>query len=325
MLKTKVLILRVSIGYYYGMPLVLTEKIKVGISACNFGAMVRWNFKGWDRVCEIGRDRDHFSWMPVCPEVMSGLGVSRQPMRLVGGNGDDFWAGSARMKNKLGQDVTEKVKEGLALTLEALKKAGTEAFVFMEGSPSCGVYRTTLKDKRMGKPPGAFGALLLNEGYFLIPAEDLSSPVKWWDWRRRLHAFVWLKRHEATNKKELYDLWHHFKFICQEADIKESEAIGRELASMPGRFSASFSLEWKKKVMLLLRKPSTFKRIYSIMLKHVANYRKHFKEATPIDSLNPLMNKHAFADYLREMEKRSITEGYDFGGTPVVFRDTARS
>lgn len=133
------------------MPYILNEKIKIGISACCFAARVRYNWKGWDKIAPLEREKDDFTWMPVCPEVMSGL------------------------------------------------------------------------NKRLGKPPGTFGSLLLKENLFLIPAQDLESPIKWWDWRRRLHAFAWLKRKEIKNKKELYEIWHNFKFLCREINRKEAD------------------------------------------------------------------------------------------------------
>ena len=77
------------------MPLILQEKIRVGVSACNAGARVRWNRAGWDRLEPLGRERNGFLWSPVCPEVMAGLGVPRLPVRLVSGSGDDFWSGKA--------------------------------------------------------------------------------------------------------------------------------------------------------------------------------------------------------------------------------------
>ena len=303
------------------MPEILREKIKVGVSACNFGAKVRWNRKGWDRITPLEREKDNFVWTPICPEVNSGLGVTRQPIRLTGGTGNDLWAGQARVKNRGGADLTEQIKCGLSASLDILRQADVEAFVFMEGSPTCGVYRTTLKNNRLGKPPGAFGSLLLKENYFLIPAEDLDSPVKWWDWRRRLHAFVWLKRQELSSKKQLYDTWHILKFMCQEVSRQESDEIGRRLASMPRTFSRPFCEEWRCDVLALLRRPSTFKRIHSIMLKHYAHYRKHFGKSTA-DVKVPRSTdaKRVFVQQLHEMEKSALLHGYDFGGTPVLFR-----
>jgi uncharacterized protein YbbK (DUF523 family) len=303
------------------MAQVLQEKIKVGISACNFGARVRWNRKGWDRIAPLEREKDNFIWTPICPEVNSGLGVTRAPIRLTGGNGDKLWTGETGVKNRNGEDVTDQVKQGLSESLAILRRADIEAFVFMEGSPTCGVYRTTLKNKRLGKPPGAFGSLLLREDYFLIPADDLDSPVKWWDWRRRLHAFAWLKRQNLSSKKQLYDIWHLLKFMSQEVSRQEADEIGQRLAAMPRRFSTEFAEQWRSDVLGLLRRPSTFKRICSVMLKHYAHYRKHFGQSGQ-DVRVPQSTdaKRAFVGELHEMEKKAFIDGFDFGGAPVIFR-----
>lgn len=304
------------------MAQIIKERIRVGISTCNFGARVRWNRKGWDRVAPLEREKDSFIWTPICPEVNSGLGVTRPPIRLVGGNGDDIWTGQATMKNRAGVDVTEQIRQGLNVSLDILRQADIEAFVFMEGSPTCGVYRTTLKNKRLGKPPGAFGSLLLREDFFLIPAEDLESPIKWWDWRRRLHAFVWLKRQDLSGKKQIYDIWHMLKFMCQEVSRKGADEIGRSLAAMPKRFSRQFAETWRKRVLELLRLPSTYGRIHSVMEKHYAHYRKHFNsDARDVKVPRSNIAKRAFVKELHEMEKRAVSEGYDFGGAPVIFRD----
>jgi uncharacterized protein YbbK (DUF523 family) len=304
------------------MPIVISEKIRIGVSACNAGARVRWNRAGWDRLASLNREMTSFVWTPVCPEVMSGLGVPRDPVRLSGGNGQDLWQGAARMKNRRGVDVTDRVLAGCRACLEALLRAGAEAFVFMEGSPSCGVYRTSLKDRRLGHPPGAFGALLLEQDLFLIPALDLESPVKWWDWRRRLHAFCWLKRLPVESKSELYTAWHHLKFLCQEVDVKEAQRIGAWLAGLPKRLSAEAVAEWRSATLRLLRRPSTLARITSVMQKHYAHYRKHFNpEAGDVRAPPKELSKHKFVEELLAMEKRAITENYDFEGAPVLFRE----
>ncbi len=304
------------------MPIIIHEKIRIGVSACNAGARVRWNRAGWDRLAPLNREKASFIWTPVCPEVMSGFGVPRDPVRLTGGNGRDLLQGNARMKNRSGRDLTEEIRAGSLDCLQALKRAEVEAFVFMEGSPSCGVYRTTLKNRRMGHPPGVFGALLLEEDLFLIPALDLESPVKWWDWRRRLHAFCWLKRLEVGSKDELYTAWHQLKFLCQEVDLPEARRIGAWLADFPKRFSREQAKAWKSSTLHLLRKPSTFKRISAVMQKHYAHYRKHFNpDAQELIAPAQEMSKHRFVEELLAMEKRAVTEGYDFGGAPVLFRE----
>ena len=301
---------------------VLKEKISVGISACNFGALTRYNRKGWDRLAMIGREKDAFIWTPVCPEVMSGLGVPRPSMKLVDGNGDDFWRDKARMKNRNGENVSVQVKKGAKMALDNIKASCVEAFVFMEGSPSCGVYRTTLKNQRLGKPPGVFGSLLLKEQLFLIPALDLDSPVKWWDWRRRLHMFIWLKRSELKTKETIIDIWHDFKFVCQEVSRQKSDLFGEKIAHMPKRFSQNKIDELKGEILEILRMPSNINRIKASAEKEMSYLCKHlgvcYSEKLPsTDSA-----KRKFFDRLIELEKDAINKKINFGFIPVLYRET---
>lgn len=303
------------------MDFVLKAKINLGISSCNFGAKFRYNRVGWDRVEGLGREKDEYFWTPVCPEVLAGLGVPRPPVKLSGGNGDDLWAGTAKMKNRLGRDVSEAIKIASLASMEALARASVDAFLFMEGSPTCGVYRTTLKDKRLGKPPGVFGSLLLKQRIFLIPALDMESPWKWWDHSRRMHAFVWLKKLEITSKKDIYEAWHALKFICQEIDRSVSDDIGYGLASLPKKFGSLEIELWRGRVLDLIRRPSTLKRIESVMSKHYAHYRKTFGLTTAaVKPPSGLLGKVAFVAELIKMERKAVDQGYLFVGRPVLYR-----
>ncbi|MBF0386070.1 MAG: DUF523 domain-containing protein [Candidatus Omnitrophica bacterium] len=303
------------------MNYILTEKIRIGISACNFGAKFRYNRAGWDRVEALGRQKDDYIFTPVCPEVLAGLGVPRPPVKLSGGNGDDVWAGTAKIKNRLGRDVTEAVKAASLSSMEALHRAGVDAFLFMEGSPTCGVYRTTLKDKRLGKPPGVFGALLLKERIFLIPAVDLESPWKWWDHTRRLHAFIWLKNIAITSKKDIYEAWHVLKFICQEIDRPLSDNVGQSLASLPAKMGTLEIESWRTRVLQLLRRPSTLKRIQSVMFKHYAHYRKTFGlKETEAHAPSEFLGKAAFVEELMKLERKAAEQGYLFLGRPIAYK-----
>jgi hypothetical protein len=100
------------------------------------------------------------------------------------------------------------------------------------------------------------------------------------------------------------------------------DRIGAWLAGLPKRFSAATAGEWKSATLHLLRKPSTFIRITSVMQKHWAHYRKHFNPEAG-DSKAPVkeLSKCKFVEELLSMEKRAVTEGYDFEGAPVLFRE----
>ncbi len=66
--------------------IVLTEKIPIGISLCAMGGPVRYNGKGIDVLTPLGREKNDFIFCPVCPECQAGLGVTRDPVHLSGGD-----------------------------------------------------------------------------------------------------------------------------------------------------------------------------------------------------------------------------------------------
>src|SRR3546814_10033872 len=59
-------------------------KPKIAISACLMGAEVRFN--GGHKQSQLCSRTlvDYFDFVPVCPEVAIGLGIPREPIRLVG-------------------------------------------------------------------------------------------------------------------------------------------------------------------------------------------------------------------------------------------------
>lgn len=304
---------------------VITEKIRIGISACSMGCPVRYDGKGSDILENLGRERTDFIWCPVCPESMAGLGVPRDPIHLSGGDGSSVWRAEARIKNRAGKDVTEDVLAGAVSCLEALHRAGVTAFVYRDGSPSCGVYRTTMKNLKRGNPPGVFGALLLEQGFFLIPADDLQSPLKWWDWRRRLLAFHWLKTVSLQQLSDIHAVWYRLKFLCQELDNEWARSMGRTIASLDKRLPEGFIETFRNDVLNLLRKPSTLKRITQSLWKNYAHYRKvSGKQVAEINSPTFQRNVTTIAKELTKMERTALEEGVLFGTSPVIYRDKRR-
>jgi len=136
----------------------IDRKIVLGISACTYGCKFRYNAKGWDLLSAIGRDRELFVFQPICPEVSAGLGVPRSAIRIQGESGEAVWEDRAKVMSSRGVDISDSLKKSAHSAMLQLKNAGCHSMIYMEGSPSCGVSRTTLKNKRLGKPPGVFGA-----------------------------------------------------------------------------------------------------------------------------------------------------------------------
>lgn len=294
----------------------LNRKIKMGISACAYGAKTRYNRKGWDMVSEFGRDMSNFIWCPVCPEVMTGMGTPRSQIRIQGDSGSDVLLGKAKVMARTGDDVTKDLIHACELCMDVLKRSQIDAYIYMDGSPTCGIERTTLKNNRVGKPPGVFGAMLLEEDLFLIPALSLASPVRRWDYKRRLYAYVWAKSQEINTKHELYEFWHSIKFICQELDESESRKIGHEIADE--EFSKEKVDEIKKFVLNLLKKPSTLGKIKNRLWKHYI-YMNKSKGIDVSEVMKPQDNRnmHHIAMELEAIEKAAFNNDVLFGAMPA--------
>jgi len=295
---------------------IVHRKIRVGISACAYGAKTRYNRKGWDLVSEFGRDMSNFIWCPVCPEVMSGMGTPRTQIRIQGDSGRDVIEGRAKVITRNGIDVTAEILSATNVCMDILRKSEVDAFIYMDGSPTCGVERTSLKNNKVGKPPGVFGAMLLDEDIFLIPALSLASPVRRWDYKRRLYAYVWAKNQEIKTKDDLYKFWHNVKFLCQELDEKESRIMGNKIAN--SEFSSELAQELKSFVTVLMKKPSTLEKIKNRLWKHYIYIKR--KQGAEIESImEPQENRnmHHIAMELESLEKYAFTHDILFGSMPA--------
>src|SRR5205809_3330767 len=112
------------------------DRIRLGISACLLGERVR--FDG-------GHKRDPFlvetlgnfvDWVPVCPEVESGMAAPRESLRLVQAEGE-----IRLITNKTAQDHTASMRGYARRRLEELADADLCGFVLKKDSPTCGLER----------------------------------------------------------------------------------------------------------------------------------------------------------------------------------------
>ena len=62
------------------------KKLKIGISSCLLGESVRFNGEHKRNPTVIDLLGQRFEAVPVCPEAELGMGVPREPVRLVGSN-----------------------------------------------------------------------------------------------------------------------------------------------------------------------------------------------------------------------------------------------
>jgi uncharacterized protein YbgA (DUF1722 family)/uncharacterized protein YbbK (DUF523 family) len=144
-------------------------EIKLGVSACLLGEKVRY---------DGGHQRDSFltdtlgryvELVPVCPEVECGLGVPREPMRLVG-RPEAPQLLTVRSK----RDQTRRLLGWTEKRLEELAREELDGFIFKSKSPSCGLARVKVYSEQ-GAPAGmgvGLFARVFMERLPLVPVED---------------------------------------------------------------------------------------------------------------------------------------------------------
>src|SRR4249920_3878800 len=114
----------------------MNERIRLGLSACLLGEPVR--FDG-------GHKRDPFlveslgplvDWVPVCPEVESGLDAPRESIRLV-----QVADETRLLTSRSGHDHTDRLRRFSRRRVEDLADGDLSGFVLKKDSPTCGLTR----------------------------------------------------------------------------------------------------------------------------------------------------------------------------------------
>jgi uncharacterized protein YbbK (DUF523 family) len=151
---------------------VVSERVKVVVSACLLGAPVRYN--GTDKKTHhpvLQRWIDEGRIVSVCPEVLGGLGTPRPPAEIV-----DI-AGLRRVQTINGRDVTAEFERGAAEALDQALRYNARIAILKEGSPSCGstfVYDGTFTSTRVSGE-GVAAALLREKGLRVFSENELDA------------------------------------------------------------------------------------------------------------------------------------------------------
>lgn len=137
---------------------------KILVSACLCGVKCRYN--GSNCVCNKPM---FIKWLeegrliPVCPEVLSGLGIPRYPMEIRRG----------KMITQLGEDLTDQCMLGVQETLKIARDNQVELCVMKQNSPTCGcsvIYDGTFTGRRI--PGEGMAAAALKKAGFTVISED---------------------------------------------------------------------------------------------------------------------------------------------------------
>jgi uncharacterized protein YbgA (DUF1722 family)/uncharacterized protein YbbK (DUF523 family) len=259
---------------------VLEAKIKIGISSCLLGNMVRYDGgHKWDRFLTqtLGR---YVDFVPVCPEVEIGLGIPREAMRLVGElNHPRLLTIRSRI------DHTERMMEWAKERVKELEKENLCGFIFKSDSPSSGLERVKVYDPNgipVKKGVGLFARAFIDH-FPLLPVEDegrLHDPLLRENFIEGI--FVWKRWREMVeqnrSKGGLVDFHSRHKLLIMAHSPKQYQVLGQWVAQGKGVFLDDLLLRYQGMLSSALRQKPTNKKNANV-LHHILGYFK--KDLTP--------------------------------------------
>jgi len=142
---------------------------KTLISACLLGECVKYNGSHnkteHPRIQQLQKDN---RLVPICPEVMGGLGTPRPPAEINPDNGCVI--------TKDGSDVTTAFLKGAEATLQVAADHDVKLAILKQNSPSCGsrqIYDGTFQGQRVAGQ-GLTAKVLRQHGIQVIGEDELD-------------------------------------------------------------------------------------------------------------------------------------------------------
>lgn len=260
-------------------------KPRLAISACLTGQNVRYN-AGHKR-SDLCRDLldEHFDWVPVCPEVAIGLGVPRDPIRLVGDPEHPAVTGSRDTTTDLAGPLRA-YGEQMAGELDDIC-----GYVFMQKSPSCGLERVKVYQDD-GRAPhlggrGAFASAFCARRPDLPVEEEgrLHDPVLRENFITRVYAYAdWqgLLR-EGLSRGTLVRFHARYKYLLMAHNPQAYRSLGRLLGSMTrDDVPEQIGPRYFSQLMQALRRCAS-RGTHGNVLQHLSGYLRN--DLKPADKL----------------------------------------
>ena len=254
--------------------------IRVGISSCLLGEEVRW---------DGGHKKDpfltdllgaHFQWVAVCPELEVGMGVPREPVRLIGSEQAPRMVGL-----KSARDWTDAMLAFSRSRVGELEELDLCGFILKKDSPSCGMERVRVhsgKGAPSRKGTGLFARELMR-GMPLLPVEEegrLRDPVLRENFIERIFAFRRLKDLLGSGCRRADLVMFHtvHKFLLLSHSRRHYQELGRIVAGAKAYGRKQLGEAYGARFMEALRIPATVKGHFNV-LQHLAGHLKRILDA----------------------------------------------
>lgn len=251
------------------------EKIKLGISTCLLGESVRYD--GGHKLDRFLRDTlgQYVEYVPVCPEVECGFGIPRESMHLEGDPG-----APRLITTRTKRDVTDRMLDWSGQRVKELESENLCGFVFKSNSPSSGMERVKVFDKK-GMPhnsgSGIFAGVFMKH-FPLLPVEEegrLHDPALRENFIERIFVFKrWREMLRKGQKlSELVEFHSQHKMLIMSHSPKHNSGMGKLVAEAKQIPSEELFKGYERMLMEALKLKATIKKNTNI-LQHLMGYFK---------------------------------------------------
>lgn len=272
----------------------MSAAIKVGVSSCLLGEPVRYDGGHKHDHYITGTLGRYFSFVPVCPEVESGMPTPREAMRL---EGDP--AAPLLMTRQSRSDKTGQMLDFCKRKLRELEQEDLCGFIFKKDSPSSGLFR--VKVYGAGGMPvrsgsGLFAAAVARH-FPLLPLEEegrLNDPDLRENFIERVFGYRRWKDFLATGFSlgglVTFHTTHKLLMMAHSPEIYRQ--LGALVAN--GRSLPAHELSGRYEVLFMkgLALHATVKK-HTNVLQHIMGYFKKFlSPAEKEELLGVIMQYH---------------------------------
>ncbi len=261
-------------------------KLRVGVSSCLLGRKVRWD--GEHRRDAFVADvlGPFVEWVPVCPELEIGMGVPREPVRLLGAAAEPRLVGV-----ESGTDHTAAMLRFAEGRVRELERLGLDGFVTKKDSPSCGMKRVRIWPAEGGAPRregvGAFARVLMAR-MPLLPVEEerrLGDQAARESFVERIFAHArWRNAIERGMRRgDLVRFHAAHELTLLSHGSAAHRRLGALVESTEGRSVAKAVEAYGRGFMEALRHPATRSRHASVLRHVLGRIRRALAPADEIE------------------------------------------
>ena len=250
--------------------------IRVGISSCLLGEEVRYDGGHQKDAYLTGVLARHITWVPVCPELEVGMGVPREPIRLVGDPAAPRLLGVTS-----GADHTTRMNEFARRRAQELGRRELSGYVLKRGSPSCGMERVKLYPDDDGPPAragvGLFARALM-DALPLLPVEEegrLNDARRRDNFITRVFAYRRLTalRQMPPRPRDVVAFHTAHKYLLLAHHPVAYARLGRRVAGIAAARLAEWLEGYAEAFMRALQAPATPRKHVNV-LQHISGFFK---------------------------------------------------